>query len=199
MKTSNTRHPVSDTIKWVCFCGALLVFTEHAIASTNTPTQVALPLLNEDFESTNGLPGWRFLTASSSHADLKRDAGGPLSEKGPHSLRLNVTNAAGRCVVVSTESALKLDAGTWYDVTFSARSEPTNRGFGLVVSLETADGQKICGRATIPEIGGQWKQHTLAIPAGHSTSRGRLSIALFEVGTVWLDDVSLSPRKASGN
>lgn len=151
---------------------------------------------NPDFEADH-LAGWSLVSESSTDGKMGLDCAVPFDTNNPHSLRITVGNVGGRCGVKNTGTPkMRFEPGAWYDLTFCARTE-TNKHFGLVVSLESENGQKVCGRATIPEVGGDWSKYTLAIHAHQFTPKGRLVIALFEPGTIWLDFVSLSPRKKS--
>lgn len=170
-----------------------------ASAETNAPpvTIQAGLVENGDFEATNDLSGWSLAAEGGGQGDVARDSATPSGESNSHSLRLTVKRVGSRCGVVNNGSeGMKFEAGVWYDFNFHARTE-TNKHFGLVVSLESADGRKVCARATIPEVGGEWKQYTLALHARQSDPKGRLVVAMFETGTIWLDAVSLTPRKTS--
>lgn len=170
-----------------------------ASAETNaSPAAIQAGLVeNGDFEATSDLSGWSLVAEGDGQGEIARDSATPLDERKPHSLRLTVKSIGGRCGVMNSgPHGMRIEDGTWYDFTFHARTE-TNKHFGLVVSLESADGRKVYARATIPEIGGEWKKYTLALHARQSEPNGRLVIAAFEPGTIWLDAVSLSPRKSS--
>jgi hypothetical protein len=177
----------------------LMVAAVMTAAETNAPsvTVQAGLIENGDFEATNDLSGWSLIAEENGQGEIARDDVSPLDDKKPHSLRVTVQSVGNRCGVMNSGSeGMKFENGTWYDFTFQARTE-NNKHFGLVVSLESADGKKVCARATIPEVGGGWKQYTLALHTRQSEPNGRLVITMFEPGTIWLDAVSLTPRKTS--
>jgi hypothetical protein len=102
---------------------------------------------------------------------------------------------------------MNITSGQWYDVTFRARKED-NVGLGLLFSLETPDGKNICARTTLPEVGrggigraiegnNIWREYTVSLHAYASDPKCRLVISPIETGTVFLDDVSLVPRKTN--
>lgn len=170
-----------------------------AVAETNVPSVTVQGELikNGDIEATNDLSGWSLIAENGGQGEIACDSATPPDGTNSHSLRLTVKSVGSRCGVVNSGSeGMKIEAGVWYDFNFHARTE-TNKHFGLVVSLESADGRKVCARATIPEVGGEWKQYTLALHARQSDPKGRLVVAMFETGTIWLDAVSLTPRKTS--
>lgn len=156
------------------------------------------------------LPGWSFLAEGGAEGSMGIDTNNPLNDRNPHSLRLVVTKPGTRCGVANSGFwGINVQAGEWYDATFYARTEG-NKGVGLVFSLESATGDKVCARATIPEIGrgefgppqpgdsgspGQWRKYTLGLHANASDPKCRLVIAPIEPVTMWLDVVSLFPRK----
>lgn len=156
------------------------------------------------------LPGWSFVAEGGADGSMHIDANNPLNDRNPHSLRLVVAKTGTRCGVANSGYwGINVQAGEWYDATFYARTEG-NKGVGLVFSLENAAGDKVCARATIPEIGrgefgppqpsaangpSQWRKYTLGLHANASDPRCRLVIAPIEPATMWLDVVSLFPRK----
>jgi len=162
----------------------------------------------------NDLPGWSFLAEGGAEGSMGIDAANPLNDRNPHSLKLIVAKPATRCGVVNSGYwGINVQAGEWYDATFYARTEG-NRGVGLVFSLESETGDKVCARVTIPEIGrgdfgpprpdagespSQWRKYTLGLHANASDPRCRLVIKAIEPVTMWLDVVSLFPRKTFKN
>ena len=159
-------------------------------------THAAELVENPDFE-VDRLVGWSLVPERSTGGEMVLDTALPYDESNPHSLRITVKAPGGRCTVRNAgTSEMKFDSGRWYDLTFYARTD-NNRHFGLVVSLESEDGQKVCGRATVPEVGGGWAKYTLALHTHQSAPKGRLVISVFDPGTIWLDFVSLSPRETS--
>jgi len=128
----------------------------------------------------------------------------PLNERNPHSLKLTVTGMGNPeegnlCGIVNSGFwGMNIVKGDWYDVSFHARAEE-NRSVGMVFSLET-EGGKVCAMATLPEIGrGGWREYKLSLHAYDSDPKCRLVITPVEPVTMWLDVVSLFPRKTFKN
>jgi hypothetical protein len=160
---------------------------------------------NRDMEAGE-LPAWSFLAEGGAEGSMCLDVNSPLNEGSPHSLRMTVTKMGTRCGVANNgPRGMNIRAGQWYDASFYARTESGGgmggrpRGVGLVFSLESADGGKVCARATIPEVGGPWQKYTLALHANDSDPHCRLVITPIEPTTMWLDGVSLLPRKTIAN
>lgn len=156
------------------------------------------------------LPGWSLLAEGGGEGSMHLDANTPLNDRNPHSLRMTVTRLGSRCGVVNSGYwGMNIQAGEWYDATFYARADGS-RSVGLVFSLESQDGRKVCARATIPEIGRggapaqqaagsaqptPWRTYALSLQAYASDPNCRLVITPIEPVTMWLDVVSLFPRK----
>ncbi len=175
--------------------------TDPALRDATSVTKIAELIDNGDFErtgppgeSTNNLPGWSLVATKGAEGEIVRESTLPINELSPHSLRLTVRNPGQGCGVANRGvRGMKVVADAWYDLTFSARTE-TNVHFALTVTLEGQPGGKVCARATIPEIGGGWKQYTLPLHARDSAANARLVIMMVDPGTIWFDGVSLVPR-----
>ena len=207
---SINRPPHSDYLRNLAVF-ALLSFTAVAgyAQSTALPSTPATSpasrghshelIQNGDFEqtlsSTNDLPAWTLVTAGNAEGELARESTAPLDEHTPHSLRLTVRSPGnGFGVANSNARGMNVAAGEWYDLSFYARTE-TNAHFALTVSLESRTDGKVCARATIPEVGGTWKQYVLPLHARQSATNARTVIVMVDPGTIWFDNVSLVPRK----
>jgi len=152
----------------------------------------------------NDLPGWTYLAKGNVQGSMELDDEQPLNDRNPHSLKLTI-NKMGEpekgdlCGIANSGYwGMNVVQGDWYDVCFYARADQ-NRSVGLVFSLENNDG-KVCARATIPEIGrGGWRQCKLSLHAYQSDPQCRLVISPIEPVTMWLDIVSVFPRKTFKN
>ncbi len=154
---------------------------------------------------TNDLPGWSPVKEGNADGEIALDSTNSLNEKNPHSLRLTVKTPGDRCGVANEGFwGMNIQRDEWYDLTFFARSDrPAGQpGIGLTVSLESPDAKQVCVRATIPEIGrggGSWHRYTLPLHSISTVPNARMVITMDEPGTVWLDCVSLFPRKTFMN
>jgi hypothetical protein len=195
--------------RWICIVALVFAVTAGA-QPDSTPAKPSSELIaNGNFieiraiipganRSTNELPAWSLVRYGNADGDIARDSAAPPKEEGLQSLRLTVRNPSQGCGVANDSvSGFKVAADAWYDLTFSAQTA-SNAHFGLTVSIESRDGKKVCARATIPEVGGEWKSYTLPLNARLSDSHARLVITMADRGTIWLTKLSLVPRKAAG-
>lgn len=167
----------------------------------SSPPKTAAELVeNTDFEAKE-LQGWSLVAAGGAKGQLERESVTRNGETNSQVARLTVMNPSERCGVSNRGgSGIRVVAGDWYDLAFRARTEKreNNRGYGLTVSLESADGERVFARTTLPEVGGDWKHYTVALHARVSEAKARLVITMFEPGTIWLDEVSLVERPMAG-
>jgi len=179
---------------------AIMILSMAAASGTRGESNSYELILNGDFEakaktSDNEMPGWTLIVDGGGKAEMSRCVDLPAKEENPHSLRLSVTKHQPRAGVANGgNGGMSVIAGDWYELTFQARTE-TNKHFGLIISLESGNGRKVCSRATLPEVGGAWKTYSLALQARESDPKARLVIAMPEPGTIWFDSVSLVPAK----
>lgn len=124
-----------------------------------------------------------------------------VSEVGnSNALWLVVTNIGTRCgVVIGGSSGFGIDASEWYDLTFRARTtkRENDRGYGLTFSFESWDGREVCARTTLPEVGGEWREYTVASHSRLANPKAVLTITMSEPGAIWFDAVSVRQRQTS--
>ena len=89
---------------------------------------------------------------------------------------------------------MNIQQGETYDLSFYARTEG-NRTTTLNVSLEDDNGSTVAASGKVENVGGAWKKYTLALTASATNPKARLVISQATEGTIWLDVVSLFPRK----
>ena len=147
----------------------------------------------EDDEKTAGC--WSLATNGIAKADITIDDSMPLNPFNRHSLRWHVSDASGGQVSLINEGyygmAMARDAG----YRFSIAARATNGFSGpLSVTIEGKAGQ-VLAQGRIEGIGGGWKTFTLDLKANATDPQARLVIGTAGKGTVWLDMVSLMPKK----
>ncbi len=142
----------------------------------------------------NALHGWTLAKQGAAKGSIRQDDRKPLNVYHPHSLRLTAREVRGRLGVVNGGFwGMNIQAGKWYDLSFYARTEGTDR-FDLAVSLESGTGQPVYATADVKDVGGPWRQYRCGLHARASDPAGRLVVAVDRPGTIWFDVVSLFPR-----
>ena len=156
--------------------------------------------------------GWTLLQEGQAIGTIEQDAKHPTNTS-PHLLRIAVTKTAdpgqGRAGAIN-ETLFPVNEGDWCDVTFSAVTERAS--IGLVFSLENSDG-KVLARTTLPEIGGPrrgrgrggpstapatWTHYLVSLHLRASDPKAHLVITPIEPTNIWLDGLTLTPRKSDG-
>jgi hypothetical protein len=184
----------------------LLTLGATCVAQTTAPANL---LTNGDFES--GMDAWSYVSEGSAVGKAELITEMPLNERSPHSLKLIAGDLGQRCGIANTggPTGINVAEGQWYEATFFARADGP-RGIGLVFSLETADGKKICGRTTLPEIGrggeigtpvqgsDRWREYKVSIHTYASDPHCRLVISPIEPATLYFDGISLVLRATGG-
>lgn len=180
--------------------GALCV---AAGAVLGQATQHAEMIANGDFEApVQGavIPNWTEVREGPAEGTISLDAGADAHGAASHGLKMAVTKVGDRLGEAATGPEMSLREGQWYDGTFMAQTVGATAAaqgaphIGLVFSLESADGKRVLARATIPEIGGPWKTYNFALQSRGTEEHARLVIWLIEPCTMWLDNVSMTPR-----
>ena len=148
----------------------------------------------------NNPASWKTLAEGGAEVELVSDMAPPSpGGQDTNSLRLTVKQTGQRFGIVCADMGeMKLEPGQWYDLSFNARTD-TQKTFALTVSLESPDGKKVCARTTLPEVGGsQWARFSVALHVRQPASKCRMVIALADMGTIWLNDISVVLRKTTG-
>jgi hypothetical protein len=137
--------------------------------------------------------GWTSLAEEGAQVELAPD------ESGTHAMRITVRQTGGRFgIVCAAPGVAKAEAGQWYDLAFQARTD-SRKTYALTVSLESANGEVVAARTTLPEVGGaDWTPYTVALHVRQPASPCRLVIALADTGHLSLEDVAFGLRPGPG-
>ena len=138
---------------------------------------------------------WLLATNGVARAEIAIDDSKPLNPLNRHCLRWHIADASGGKVSLINEGyygmAMAKDAG--YRFSLAARS--TNGFSGpLSVAIQSQTGQTLA-QGAIEGIGAGWKTFTLDLKANATDPQARLVISADKPATVWLDMVSLMPKK----
>lgn len=151
---------------------------------------------NRSFENSNKPDCWTLVTDGSAKGEMAIDEENPMSANNPRSLRLKI-EAGGK------GKAGAANKGYWgiatarnaqYDLSIALRA---GEGFTgpVVAALESANGKNIHAQARIDKIDSQWKTYKLVLTSNATDPKAQLVISSTKPGTLWMDMVSLFPRK----
>ena len=161
---------------------ALMLLTAACFAQDG-PMQVELS--NPGFE--DGLTGWSIVHPDFTAADAE------VARSGETSLRLSDDTGASNAYVAYT--ARELEGGATYTLRSWFRGESANGQGAVAMKIEgyTDDGENPLGRYArekLPTTVGEWQLLELQVNFPPEVTRASLLLRLFNVGTVWFDDVS---------
>jgi alpha-L-arabinofuranosidase len=153
---------------------------------------------NRSFEDAADKPvAWSLVKPEGAEATMALDTAGPLNDKNPHWLRLEVagTGAGGGKVGVANDGfkGMAVRKATGYALSLYARVVKDAPG-PLAVALEGPDG-KVLASGKIEGLTGEWKKFDCVLTATDDCPTGRLVLAPAGSGTVGLDMVSLFPKQ----
>lgn len=136
------------------------------------------------------------LKLGDAQGSLKLDSITNSSTGNSNVLLLTVSKVGDQCGVLFVRST-EVEVGQWYDLTFRARTEKreNDRGYGLTASLQSRDGKQLCARTTLPEVGGEWRDYTVALHSRIAHPTVTLSITMSEPGAIWFDEIELRQRQ----
>jgi len=150
---------------------------------------------NRSFEDADQPKHWELVTTGSARGEMDVDKDYPLSPSNPRSLRVKILDAADGRVSVVNEGywGMALIEGAEYALSLYARG---GDGFSgpLMVTLESAEG-KVHAEGEIPALTSEWKPFALSLVSNATDPKARFVISAAKPGTVWLDMVSLFPKK----
>lgn len=146
---------------------------------------------NRSFEDTDKPDPWSLTVDGDAKGEIAVDTQQPVSAKNPHSLRLTCSNAQGRVGVVNNGYfGIALQNNAVYKLSFMARAQDSFAG-SLHIALEDTTGKQIYASAEVSGLTSQWKPFTCELTSKGTDPKSRLVIRMSQLGTVWLDMVSL--------
>jgi alpha-N-arabinofuranosidase len=140
---------------------------------------------------------WQLVQESGGAGSMALDPSQPFNAAIPTSLKLTVTQAAGKQRVgVANDGfwGVPVKPNTRYRATVYAKAAAGFAG-PLTVALVSNDGATTHARAQIPRITGSWQKYQVTLTTGKVTPspENRLVISTGSAGTVWFGFVSLFP------
>ncbi len=151
---------------------------------------------NRSFENSDKPDSWTLVTDGSGQGEIAIDTDNPLYENNPRSLRLKMSFDGEGKVGVANKGywGIGLEKGAQYDLSAALCG---GEGFSgpVTVALQSADGKTTYAQADINEVDSQWKTYKLALTSNAADPKAQLVISASSPGTLWMDMVSLFPRK----
>ncbi len=150
---------------------------------------------NRSFEDGEKPDNWKLSNAPDGGSEMAVDSSRPLNPLNRRSLRVNVR---GGCALENEGYwGMNFVQSDRYAFKLAARAMDGFNG-RLRVKLLSASGKELAG-GEISELTRDWKYYALDLTPGSSDPSGRLQIQLSGTGTVFLDMVSLTPKKTWKN
>ncbi|HEY4759924.1 MAG TPA: alpha-L-arabinofuranosidase C-terminal domain-containing protein [Thermoguttaceae bacterium] len=150
---------------------------------------------NRSFEDSEKPDHWILVTGASVNAEMAIDTIDPMGENNSRSLRLKIESGDGRVGVANNGFwGIGLMKDAEYDLSVALRG---GDGFSgpVVVTLESADGKAVYAKSQIDNVAPQWKTYKISLTSNATDPKARLVLSASQSGSLWLDMVSLFPRK----
>jgi len=146
---------------------------------------------NRSFEDSDKPEHWELVNRGEAKGEMAIDTSSPLTPMNRRSLRVTLNGSS----VIGNRGywGMNVVKGEGYQVRLAARAGDGFKG-PLMVRLETQSGRDLA-KGEIAGLTDQWKYYTLELTASDTDPKARLNIGLDGKGTVWLDMVSVLPKK----
>ncbi len=148
---------------------------------------------NRSFEDNEQPEHWKLQNAAGSNGEMTIDSSRPLNPVNRHSLRLKVDGAAS--LVNEGYWGMNIVQGEGYTLKLAARAE----GFNGPIAVKLLAAEKEIGSGEITGIGRNWNYYAIDLTATGSTPKAKLQLGVSGRGTLYLDMVSLMPKKTWKN
>ena len=154
---------------------------------------------NRGFEEPIRTNGWQPTSSGTATGSFTADTAMPLNTNNPTSARVSFSSGTGTFGVANQGYwGMSFQAGETYALSLYARCASGFTG-GLTARLENANGTQVYAQGTITGLNTNWQRFALELVPSTTDPTGRLAIVLSQPGTVWLDVVSLFPRRTFRN
>jgi alpha-L-arabinofuranosidase len=152
-------------------------------------------LRNRSFEESNKPVHWKFLKEGVADGEMSIDSIYVLSEKNTHYLQLKVLHALEGYVGVTNDGywGIPIKKRAEYDLSLYAMT-PDGINRSLTALLEAPD-ERVLAKVIIDTLTPRWKQFKVTMVGLDDCPNARLVIRATEPGLIYLDVVSLFPKK----
>src|SRR5262245_45221003 len=150
--------------------------------------------------TTNGIPFWSLVQSGEAKGEMRLQTSGGITEPSAYCLRLDIENIGGGRIGVVNQGffGIGIRKGDSYALSLYVRGGDGFKG-PLSIRLEDASGAACSDEAKVKSIGADWKQFKATLTATKTDPKARLVITAGAKGKVWLDFVSLFPKKTWRN
>ncbi len=146
---------------------------------------------NRSFEDSEKPEYWKLTNAGDGASEMTIDNRTPLNPYNRRSLQVKLNGAAK--LVNEGYWGMAMVQGDGYHLKLSARSADGFRG-PLTVAIQKADGSELA-KGEITGLTDRWKSFDLDLTASATEPTAKLVIGAEGKGSLWLDMVSLMPKK----
>jgi alpha-L-arabinofuranosidase len=146
---------------------------------------------------TGETPAWTLDASGGARAAMRLVDDEPLTDATPHSLEVTIERPAddGRVAVLNEGYwGINVVKGESYALSFYARGDGSFEG-PIDARLERADGTGLASGRAASALSSGWQKFSATLTATETDPRARLALRLGSTGRVWLDFVSLFPKK----
>jgi alpha-L-arabinofuranosidase len=152
---------------------------------------------------TSETPAWTLEASGGAQGQMRLVDDQPLTAATPHSLEVSIDRpgdaGAGRLALVNEGFwGINVVKGDSYDLSLYARSGGSYPG-PILASLESPDGTRLASARVAAAVGPKWHKYSTTFTAQASDPKARLVLSFGSQGKVWLDFVSLFPKKTWKN
>ncbi|MGC3958994.1 MAG: alpha-L-arabinofuranosidase C-terminal domain-containing protein [Verrucomicrobiota bacterium] len=149
---------------------------------------------NRSFEDSDKLENWTFAKIGDGASEATIDTSRPLHPLNKRSLRIKLDGA----VTLENNGYYGMGIAKGATYTFKAALRGDNFSGPLVIKILSNDGRELAS-GEIRYIGESWKYQSIELTAVDSDAKAKLQILASSKGTVFLDMVSLLPKKTWKN
>ena len=152
-------------------------------------------LRNRSFEESTTPVHWKLVKEGVADGEMSIDSLSVLSEKNTHYLKLKVLLGLEGYVGIANEGywGIPVKKGSAFDLSFYAMT-PDGINHSLVAMLEAPDG-RVLAKVSIDSLKSEWKQFHVTMVGQEACPNARLVIRASDPGVIFLDVVSLFPKK----
>jgi alpha-L-arabinofuranosidase len=153
---------------------------------------------NRSFEDSDKPEHWKVTGIGDSKVEATVDTSSPISAKNRRSLKVSVEEPAG-AVGIENEGfwGVPVQKGEEYRLTLWARGTGVLGG-SVLAAIANREGGR-CSNPVAFNLTSDWKSYEYTFTANTTDSKAHLEIAAAGKGTLWIDMVSLFPKKTWKN